>query len=159
MTNMNVAIPFSAAAILDGADCAGEVDENLIFDIEEQQKLKFPAEYRVFLKKYGAALLNGFEVYGLIEAKHAAEDGPPIWVDLRLQFGKPEFNGMPKGLIPISDNGGDYKFYLQCAPDAADATGSVIVYGPGVDGKKVASGFFEFLERAVLKGLTPLITA
>ena len=64
---------------------------------------------------------------------------------------------MPKGLVPISDDGGDYRFYLQCEQQQDSELGNVLVYGPGRNGVIVSRSFFEFLENAATNGIGSLI--
>jgi len=52
-------VPPSVATILNEADCSGAVSEELISEVERQRGLAFPAEYRAFLSRCGAALLSG----------------------------------------------------------------------------------------------------
>ena len=146
-----MSIPVQVKAALDSADCAGGVTEELIRSTEERYDLVFSTEYRFFLRRYGAALLPGFEVYGLIESR--ISDGPPVWTDLRNVLRNLADNKIPLELIPISDDGGDYKFYMKSNADA------VVIYGPGLDGDQVARGFFEFLGHAMTKGIASLVRA
>jgi hypothetical protein len=57
------------------------------------------------------------------------------------------------GLLPISDDGGDYKFFLHAKPGAE----GVVIYGPGLDGAEVARDFFDFLLRAAKNGVLSLV--
>lgn len=157
--HMTTNIPLSIEIILSNADCAGEVSEELISLVEKQHSLHFPPEYRVFLEKYGAAILTDAEIYGIVEKNASPDDEPPIWIDLRGLLKKIDFEKMPHGLVPISDNGGDYTFYLKCALDGDDVAGSVVAYGPGIDGKPIARDFFEFLECATHQGVESLISS
>ena len=49
--------------------------------------------------------------------------------------------------IPISDDGGDYTFYLDTGKTDASGESPVIVLGPGRDGVMVSPTFVEFVER------------
>jgi hypothetical protein len=60
-------------------------------------------------------------------------------------------------LVPISDDGGDFKFHLSSA--AGPGLGRVLVYGPGADGKRVSRRFFEFVQRAARGSISELIPA
>jgi len=152
---MSINVPQSVATVLDQADCSGAVSEEFISAVERQYGLAFHSEYRAFLSRYGAALLSGFELHGLLPS--AIEGEPPYWTDIRALLGKQSLNGLPSSLVPISDDGGDFKFYLSCA--AGPGLGTVLVYGPGADGKPVSHGFFEFVERAARGSISELIPA
>jgi len=148
---MSSDIPDSVQAVLANADCAGPASEELITGVERRLGLRFPKEYRTFLSRFGAALCNGFEVYGLVDAPDAGE--PPIWSDLRGSLRKRVERSLEMSLLPISDDGGDYKFYLTTGA----ASGGVVVYGPGLDGVEVAKNFFDFLTRANEEGISSLV--
>ena len=60
--------------------------------------------------------------------------------------------GLPRKVIPISSNGGDYTYYLTTEAKGKVAAASVVAYGPGLDGVQVASDFFDFIEKAITKG-------
>lgn len=152
---MTIDIPESVATVLNQADCAGAISEEFISEIERQSGLAFPDEYRAFLSRYGAALLPGFELHGLVPS--VIEGELPYWTDIRALLGKQSLNGLPSHLVPISDDGGDFKFYLSCAVEPGH--GTVLIYGPGADGKLVSHGFFEFLERAARGSISELIPA
>lgn len=151
---MTTSVPASIHVLLSKADPAGGADEELISSVEQQHGLRFPGEYRAFLGEYGAALFSGFEVYGLVES---GSDDPPLWSDVRMLLQNPAFKKMPGGLVPISDDGGDYKFYLKCDHEGSSELGSILVYGPGRDGVVVSKSFFEFIERAATQGISSLI--
>jgi|SRR5882672_3887126 len=148
---MSVEIPKHIEAVLDAAECAGPASEQLISSAEQSLGVAFPPQYRAFLQHYGAALFFGFPLYGLTDRNSTS--GPPKWVDLRrvARFKLPE--GMPRKLIPISDNGGDYTYYLRTEAREKVGADSAIVYGPGLDGVQVAADFFDFIEKAASQGV------
>lgn len=152
MTTTN--FPAPVAALLEKGDCSGPVTEEFISEVEHRHGLTFPSEYRTFLLRYGAALLPGVEVYGLVPAY--VESEPPIWTDLRSQLTERR-NGPCAHLVPISDDGSDLRFYLSCAD--GPTFGTVLVHGPGADEVRVSSGFFEFLERAAADGVSAVVPA
>ncbi|CAN7391417.1 SMI1/KNR4 family protein [Variovorax sp. LjRoot178] len=104
---MSTNLPPSVAAVLDKADCSGAVSEEFISEVERRNELALPDEYRAFLLRYGAALLQGLEVYGLVPS--AVEGEPPCWNDVRALLRN---SGLPSHLVPISDDGCDFSFYL-----------------------------------------------
>lgn len=135
--------------VLDDGDCAGPASDSLVKSAEDSLRVEFPAEYRNFLRQYGAALLLGVEIYGLAQRADPAE--PPIWSDLRT-LARQSVAGLPADLIPVSDDGGDYRFYLRSGNESP-----VLVYGPGLNGIQVASSFSEFVLRAVKSGVSSLL--
>ncbi|WP_353506554.1 MULTISPECIES: SMI1/KNR4 family protein [unclassified Variovorax] len=152
MTTTN--FPAPVAALLEKGDCSGPVTEEFISEVEHQHELTFPSEYRTFLLRYGAALLPGVEVYGLVPAY--VESEPPVWTDLRSQL-TTRRDRLCARLVPISDDGSDLRFYLSCAD--GPTFGTVLVHGPGADEVCVSSGFFEFLERAAADGISAVVPA
>jgi len=145
---MNAKIPKHIEAALDDAYCAGPAKEELILAIEQSLGVVFPSQYRAFLRRYGAALLRGVELYGITDNPGNVRDKPPQWTDLRmLRYTLPEGK-----VIPISSNGGDYTYYLTTEAKGKVAAASIVVYGPGLDGVQIASDFFDFIEKATSKG-------
>jgi hypothetical protein len=53
-----------------------------------------------------------------------------------------------KEYVPISDDGGDYTFYLDTAHLGPERECPVIVLGPGADAVIVADDFLDFVCRA-----------
>lgn len=149
---MNAEIPKHIEAALDDAYCAGPAKEELILTVEQSLGVAFPSQYRAFLRRYGAALLRGVELYGITNNPGNLRDKPPQWTDLRMiaHYTLPE--GLPRKVIPISSNGGDYTYYLTIEAKGKVAAASVVAYGPGLDGVQVASDFFDFIEKAISKG-------
>jgi hypothetical protein len=148
---MTMYVSASVATLLEKADCFGPLTDEFISGVERQHGVTFPSEYRAFLLQYGAALLPGLEVYGLVPTHGDGE--PPVWNDLRAGLER-RLDGLPANLVPISDDGCDLRFYLSC--DDGPAFGTVLIYGPGADGERVSSGFFEFLTRAASHGISSL---
>lgn len=153
-TAMTATIPTQICALLEQGDCCGSISPDLISDVERRNGFEFPDEYRAFLLRYGAALLSGLEVFGLVPSYGDGE--PPVWNDLRPLLVRRR-DELPVDWVPISDDGGDFRFYLSCAmgPDR----GRIFVNGPGADAVLVSSGFFDFLERATSLGIRRLIPA
>lgn len=149
--NMSIEIPEGVQAVMRSADCAGPASEELVTAVEGQFRIVFPKQYRAFLRKFGAALCGGFEIYGLVDASPTGE--PPIWSDLREYLREEVEESLVMGLLPISDNGEGYRFLLRTDPKSE----SVVVYGPGLDRVPVAEDFFDFLARAAKDGVSSLI--
>lgn len=140
-----------AVAIIDSliksADTLGPISEEKIKEAEIVIGIGFPPSYRRFLSKYGAALFKGFEIYGLTPPVEG--DETPYWcnvIDSHKQMVKSSSGNIPLGYIPISDDGGDYNFYLD-GTNQNPETGEyrVVVLGPGIDGNIIANNFTEFV--------------
>jgi hypothetical protein len=132
-------------AILTSAYTAGGASIELIESAEQELNVSFPAAYRKFLERYGAAVGMGFRIAGLFKSD---EEEMPIWEDIVLVTKRTRraLQGwLPDTLLPISSDGASLTFYI-------DATGGeecpVIAYGPGVDGLRVAESFEEFVIKA-----------
>ena len=127
---------------------AGPASPRKIADAEKELGVEFPDGYRWFLGKYGAALCEGFRIAGLFE--EGPDDEPPLWsnvVTYTSQLRHASHGRFPSHYLAISDDGGDYKFYLDTSCLGLTRECPVIVEGPGVDGKVVAGTFIEFLAR------------
>ncbi|MBN1911153.1 MAG: SMI1/KNR4 family protein [Pirellulales bacterium] len=128
---------------------AGPVDDKVIQMAEKELGVLFPPSYRFFLSKFGAALCTGFELAGLFD-KDNTEDGPPLWSDVvttTLQERRASESQIPDSYVPVSDDGGDYTFYLDTARVDSRGECPVVVLGPGADGVVVAEDFFDFIVR------------
>ncbi len=121
------------------SEAAGPVSEGSVARAEDKLSVKFPDEYIAFLRTYGAALLEGFEVYGIAPE----QSGPPLWQDvvkaneaLRAagQLGATEKN------VAISDDGMGNYLFMNC--DSKQET-ELRISGPNfVDGKVMTFSTF-----------------
>lgn len=135
--------------LLEAATIAGPADEEMIHLAEAKLGVEFPRSYREFLSQYGAALCPGFSIAGLFQSHNDVE--PPLWPDIvtsTLQMRRASHGMLPQGYIPISDDGGDYTFYLNTAQLGPENECPVVVLGPGADAVIVAEDFFAFVDRA-----------
>lgn len=134
---------------LETATVAGGVDEQSIQEAEERLGVRFPPTYRAFLSQFGAALCDGFEIEGLFVVEN--DDGSPLWPDVvkrMLQLRRVSKGLIPDAYVVISDDGGDYTFYLDTSRPDAQGECPVVVLGPGVDSLVVADDFVEFVSRS-----------
>ena len=123
---------------------AGPASEELVQAAESKLSLRFPSEYRSFLKRYGAAMGEGFEIAGVFAD---VDSGPPLWRDVvkaTERFRQSVKGTLPETLIPISDDGRGVTYYID-ASNQDDGGCDVVAYGPGVDGKRVAASLEEFV--------------
>lgn len=95
------------------------------------------------------------EIIGLGPGR-STDPEPPRWshvVDVTTQRRRASRGHIPSAFIPISNDGGDYHFYIDT--DKVDSCGEcpVIVLGPGRDGNIVATNFVNFVELAVAGSL------
>ena len=128
---------------------AGPASEEQIRAAEEELGVKFPREYRDFLKEYGALAVHKYDIAGVFE--HEDENEPPMFSHIaNCSSGFKEF--LEENLLPISDDGMEIYFYLDCSPEHA---GRVIAMGPEIGEKVVAESFGEFLEK-ILKDEDPV---
>lgn len=135
------------AAILAGADLAGPVPSARIAAAECRFGMEFPSSYRVFLIHFGAAVCDGFFLAGLPPEPEG--DRPPYWDDALAWWERLQAvsrGNLPQHLLPISDDGQDSTFYLDCSRRDAVGESQVIVMGPGRDSDiPVAASFTDFV--------------
>ena len=127
---------------------AGPASEAMILEAEKALGVRFSPSYRAFLEEIGAALGPGYELFGLAPA--VPDDETPLWTDVVATTR--QTRQATRGLIPheyvvISDDGGDYTFYLDTSGGAGQEH-PVVVLGPGADGVVVAADFAEFVVRS-----------
>ena len=136
--------------LLAGCETAGPATDIMVADAEQKLDVTFPVSYRLFLKKYGAALCRGFDLAGVFEG--GDDDAPPLWskvVESTKQLRRGSRGSLPLGYVAISDDGGDYVFFLDTSCLTPHGECPVVVLGPGRDGDMVASDFFDFVIRMV----------
>lgn len=137
-------------------DVAGPASTEAISAAESALKVQFPGSYRWFLANFGAALCDGFRIAGLFEGDF--EEEPPLWTHVvsRTSLLRDAARGnIPCSYVAISDDGGDYTYYLDTSKMSDEAECPVVVLGPGVDDVIVASDFLDFLKRSFDNSLFP----
>lgn len=128
--------------ILDLAETAGGATVEVISKAEQELGVIFPLSYRQFLGSYGAAMGVGFEIAGVFSPD---DEEPPMWkniVTVTKQMRRMAGPSFSKSLLPISSDGASLFFYLDASTEEQSP---VIAFGPGVDGRKVADSFEEFV--------------
>ena len=126
---------------------AGPAPEAAIREAEEELGVSFPPAYREFLREFGAALAPTFEIAGLFPS--TTDDEPPFWTDVvsfTKEMRKASRGRIPLNFVAISDDGGDYKFYLDASSEKRGEH-PVLALGPGADAQEVATDFYGFLRR------------
>lgn len=120
----------------------GPVDNQLIAQAEADLGVKLPSEYRDIIKKYGAVLAKGVEIYGLPDGE---VNDPPLWQNVVSVTRWLQKWGMPgadrKGFIPICDDGTGVYFYLDTSVSPETKIWAI---GPGID-RIVSVKLFEFV--------------
>ena len=120
---------------------AGPVSIESIRNAETVLGVEFPAHYIEFLKEFGAVLLEGVEIFGLVDP---GENDPPMWqdvVDVTIQLrGWNQAGSERKNFIPISEDGTGVYYYLETGQANVS---NVWAVGQGVE-KMVAENLHQF---------------
>jgi cell wall assembly regulator SMI1 len=123
-------------------EVSGPVNVTAIEQAEAELGVQFPLEYREFLKKFGAVIADGIEVYGL---PNSDTNDPPMWQDVVAVTNELRNWGQAgterKGFVPICDDGTGVYFFLDTTKSPKTEIWAI---GPGVE-KMVLSSFSEFL--------------
>lgn len=133
------------------ADFFGPVSDDVIGAAELELGLQFPETYRAFLREFGAAWMIGYDFSGLPDTRNT--DNTPRVYDHVVDSTKEDWKGpdwrggVPKSYIHVSEDGGDYRFYIDTAQRDARGECPVVAWGPGADGTVVASDFLEFVRK------------
>lgn len=133
-------------SLMNSATAAGPASNKMIARAEQELDIRFPPSYREFLATYGAALCPGFEIAGLFSVHD--EGCPPLWMDVAIatrQMRRHSHGQIPADFVVISDDGGDFTFYLETANTNSSGECPVVVLGPGVDSVVVAQDFFDYI--------------
>src|ERR1700761_5192839 len=126
----------------------GPNSEAQVAAVEDELGLVLPRSYRIFLRRFGAAVCEGLMIAGLPDTRNTGPE-PPFWdhvVDSsRSLWPNRHGYGLDRHLVFLTDDGGDMKFYLDTS--AMDDSGEcpVVAMGPGYPGVVVGSTFLEFL--------------
>lgn len=131
--------------LLSDAFSSGPASKKTIAAAEQKLGLLFAPTYKLFLARFGASLLHGFELYGL--PPETKRDHPPQWTDTVNSTLRLRPDSLPKDSVQISHDGMDHGFFLQCSQTDPLFDGPVIEWGPMNDGADViAPSFIAFIE-------------
>lgn len=123
------------------AECVGPVSSEVVDAAEAELELAFPDQYRDFVQGYGAALLPGAELYGVVTQ---ARSDPPVWVDVRQMTRALRQQGQAGAedisYLPVSEDGTGIYFYFNTRASPGTEIWAV---GPGVH-RLVSKDFHEF---------------
>ena len=128
----------------------GPVSEETIVQAENDLKLKFPFSYREFLRHFGAAYMLGYSFDGLTSTDPNSDEMPEFLnlVDSAHQCWKGiAGNGMPEHLLYFTDDGGDFRFYIDTSIQDERGENPILIFGPGAAGIQVATDFLDFLRK------------
>ena len=120
---------------------AGSVASKVVDAAEAELGVTFPDQYRDFVQRYGAAILPGAEIYGLVER---AQNDPPVWVDVRRLTGdlrrQRQAGSENLEYLPVTEDGTGIYFYFntRAAPNT-----EIWAVGPGIH-RLVSRDFHEF---------------
>lgn len=121
---------------------SGSVATEAIDAAQTELGILFPSDYRDFLRRYGAALADGVEVYGLPDP---AENDPPMFTDVVSVTQKlrswGQFGAEDPAFMPFSHDG--MSTYLFFNTRVAPAT-EIWAFGPWVEAK-LSNSFYGFL--------------
>ena len=122
----------------------GQLENELIDEAESALSIKFPPSYRLFLKNYGAMLVNGHEILGLAQAPEDKNQTPMFENLVSYTLSRRTDKHYPSHLIPICHDGMSSEFCLNASKTNQDRENPIEVFGPGTEGI-VAKNFKEFL--------------
>lgn len=131
---------------LRGAVTAGAAGDEAIAQAEQTLGVRLPPSYRFFLRTYGAALCEGFELAGLFDDMPGT--GPPTWsnvVSSTLRLRRTSKGAIPHAYVAVSGDGGDYIYYIDTARTRHDGESPIVALGPGIDGAAIAESFLEYV--------------
>ncbi len=95
---------------------SGNVPLNLVSEAEKKLGVIFPNQYIEFLKEYGAIMLNGCEIFGIISTDWEKSDETPLFSSVvnetEIYRKKNSFFAENLSYIPISSDGYSKVFFL-----------------------------------------------
>ena len=132
----------------DISDAGRPASDELIDKAERFLQVKFPTDYRAFLKKWGTLAIGPLEFYGITGDSYESSSIPnAIW----FTHVKRQHLGLPNQLVILYDNNGDEYF---CLDTSAVEKSPVVIWD--VSTRKIlatkAVSLFEFIINEV-KGI------
>lgn len=133
----------------------GPNSEAQVAAVEEELGLVLPKSYRIFLRRFGAAICERLDIAGLPDTRNTDPESP-FWGHVADASKSLWRVSVDRHLVFLTDDGGDINFYLDTS--AMDDRGEcpVVAMGPGYPGVVVGSSFLEFLARLSATGGEPL---
>ena len=141
-----MAITAECRAILNAGVTPGPAAKSAVSEAERILAVRFPHAYREFLFRYGAAMLNGFDIAGVIDKEL---NDPPMWVNIveaTQQTRRVSRDNLPITYVPISDDGADITYYLDTEEQESFF---VFACGPGVEKQLFSDNFSGFVLQLV----------
>ncbi len=90
-----------------------------------------------------------YEIAGLPNTQ-SADSEPPYWsnvIDQTLAIRRVSQGSIPVAFVLISNDGGDYNYWLDTTAWDQDSDCRVVELGPGPHGIPVADSFIDFVEK------------
>lgn len=133
-------------AVFGGAFNSGPVSEDTVVSAEAELALIFPPSYRQFLRRFGASMCSGVEIYGIPSLPDPGDS--PQWSNVTECTLRLRPNCLPENSIQVSHDGMDHGYFLECSVSDTSLEGPVIEWGPWhAEGKVIAASFLEFVEQ------------
>ena len=140
-------------------DHYGTNSESKVAAVEEELGLVLPRSYRIFLKKFGAAVCNGYMIAGLPDTRSTDEE-TPFWEHVadvtKSRWPNRAGIGVDRHFAFLTDNGGDISYYLDTSAMDEQGECPVVAMGPGYPGVVVGSSFLDFLSKLATTDGEPL---
>jgi hypothetical protein len=121
-------------------DFVGPVSDSAIEQAENRLGVKFPQDYRFFLKKCGAGSFGGCEIYGIVPDDTIASVPNGIWATeyLRAQ------SMVPDHCVVFAFDGFDGYYCMDTTENAGKEECPVLLVRPGQT-EQAEEGFAKFL--------------
>lgn len=118
----------------------GTVLEEDLLAAEKELGLKFPMDYRTFVKKFGAGYFHTLEIYGIIAGKQIECIPNAVWVTRALR----EKYCLPESYIAIGFDGISGYYCIHAG------MGNVVLFETRTNAQKqLANSFLDFLLKSL----------
>ena len=134
----------------------GPVSSEHVDNVEKELDIKLSRSYRAYLLGFGGGMMLNYEFCGIPTEKCLIPPAPnqlglPDTTEYAIvsmvDVNKKMRKDYPLGHLYICSDGGDFHFFLDTGSMSDHDECPVLMYGPGSDGKRVASTFIHFLEK------------